>query len=92
MEAVPLLIEDTLASNQNNYIRIDKAIPLIDEESQDGIKCEVCYEIYSKKDFHSLLCDHLFCKNCVYDHLSSAIERGDSLRLPCMQQDCDLVY
>jgi len=40
----------------------------------------------------SLSCKHEFCKECVKEHLSSAVTNGKAISIRCMEQGCPERY
>ena len=60
--------------------------------TSNKITCPVCYEDYNKRQMQSLVCDHKFCKTCVYEHLSQAISSGKAVTIKCMQDGCPERY
>jgi len=80
--------EDKLIENFNKDYVTREATPC--EEGEAGILCEVCYLEYPNEysDFFALDCEHMFCVNCVAEHLKTAIESSKVMKIPCMGLDC----
>ena len=51
--------------------------------------CEVCYDDVEGKNMDGLSCNHIFCKACVKEHLTSLVRAGKAVTIRCMQHGCN---
>jgi len=54
-------------------------------------ECVICSESHSISDSESFGCEHLFCTECLIEHLSHLINDGRLDSLKCPQPNCDSV-
>lgn len=52
--------------------------------------CPVCVTVQSMDKFHSLSCQHSFCRDCWAMHFEIQISQGISTQIGCMEQRCDV--
>ncbi|XP_053672658.1 potential E3 ubiquitin-protein ligase ariadne-2 [Anopheles nili] len=52
--------------------------------------CPVCVTVQSTDKFHSLSCQHSFCRDCWAMHFEIQIGQGISTQIECMEQRCDV--
>lgn len=52
--------------------------------------CPVCVTVQSVDKFHSLSCQHSFCRDCWAMHFEIQISQGISTQIGCMEQRCDV--
>ena len=88
---VGLLIKDIVDERASR----DQMENRIEEEELDGdeiVYCDICYEEVAKRDLFGLTCKHIFCKDCMKDHLENNIKDGKVIKIPCMQLGCEEVF
>jgi E3 ubiquitin-protein ligase RNF14 len=60
-------------------------------DSRNEFECVICFETYSLSNSKSFGCTHLFCKNCLVEHLSVLIKEGRLDALKCPQPKCNTI-
>ena len=96
--------ENHMNYNQNEELSDEQNISLIknteniiiekdndNENNNDELECEVCYEIISSEDkeFNKINCGHLFCVHCWFNYLKTLIMEGKVDKIKCMDHECN---
>ena len=96
--------ENHMNYNQNEELSDEQNISLIknteniiiekdndNENNNDELECEVCYEIISSEDkeFNKIKCGHFFCKICWFNYLKNSIMEGKVDKIKCMDHECN---
>ncbi|XP_065165687.1 potential E3 ubiquitin-protein ligase ariadne-2-like [Atheta coriaria] len=55
------------------------------------LNCTVCVQAQHNDKFYSLLCGHMFCKDCWAMHFEVQINQGISTAISCMARDCEVL-
>ena len=58
------------------------------EENQ--FECKICFETYLKSDCFIFNCNHMYCRDCIQEYLTSQINDGQTEEFKCPDTNCDV--
>ena len=66
----------------------DKGVNVIESETVDYFRCDVCFDNISEKDGFELMCNHKFCRDCWKDSFEASSQ--ELAKLACLHHDCNV--
>ena len=82
---------NNLIDNNQQDIVVRKDNDLIDDNKDDNVDCEVCYDELNneEKKENSIPCGHLFCTHCWFNYLKTSIIEAKVENIKCMDHECN---
>ena len=82
---------NNLIDNQQQDIVVREDNDLIDDNKNDNVDCEVCYDELNneEKKENSIPCGHLFCTHCWFNYLKTSIIEAKVEDIKCMDHECN---
>ena len=82
---------NNLIDNNHQDIIIREDNDLIDDNKNDNVDCEVCYDELNneEKKENSIPCGHLFCTHCWFNYLKTSIIEAKVENIKCMDHECN---